>query len=84
MKLGTKIGSSLALRNLPRKAARCATQRAAWNRPELPEHSQSIAKYILENYEKAYIIPPPLTEHPATACTSIFPTTRRISFRGIW
>src|SRR5271165_2388174 len=31
---------------------------AAWNRPELPEHSQSIAKYILENYEKAYIIPP--------------------------
>lgn len=31
---------------------------AAWNRPELPEHSQSIAKYIMENYEKAYIIPP--------------------------
>jgi DNA sulfur modification protein DndB len=31
---------------------------ASWNRPELPEHSQSIAKYILENYEKAYIIPP--------------------------
>lgn len=31
---------------------------AAWNRPELPEHSQSIAKYILDNYEKAYIIPP--------------------------
>jgi hypothetical protein len=31
---------------------------AAWNRPELPEHSQSIAKYLLENYEKAYIIPP--------------------------
>lgn len=31
---------------------------AAWNRPEIPEHSQSIAKYILDNYEKAYIIPP--------------------------
>lgn len=31
---------------------------AAWNRPELLEHSESIAKYILENYEKAYIIPP--------------------------
>ena len=31
---------------------------ASWNRPEIPEHSQSIAKYILENYEKAYIIPP--------------------------
>jgi DGQHR domain-containing protein len=30
----------------------------AWNRPEIPEHSQSIAKYIIENYGKAYIIPP--------------------------
>ncbi len=31
---------------------------AAWNRPEIPEHSQAIAKYISENYDKAYIIPP--------------------------
>ena len=31
---------------------------ASWNRPELPEHSQAIAKYITENYNKAYIIPP--------------------------
>jgi DGQHR domain-containing protein len=31
---------------------------AAWNRPEIPEHSQAIAKYIAENYNKAYIIPP--------------------------
>lgn len=29
-----------------------------WNRPEIPEHSQAIAKYIVENYKKAYIIPP--------------------------
>jgi DNA sulfur modification protein DndB len=31
---------------------------AAWNRPEIPEHSQAIARYIVENYNKAYIIPP--------------------------
>jgi DGQHR domain-containing protein len=31
---------------------------AAWNRPEIPEHSQAIAKYIAENHNKAYIIPP--------------------------
>lgn len=31
---------------------------ASWNRPEMQVHSQSIAKYIVENYEKAYIIPP--------------------------
>lgn len=31
---------------------------ASWNRPEIPEHSQAIAKYITENYNKAYIIPP--------------------------
>ncbi len=31
---------------------------ATWNRPEMPEHSQSIAKYIAENYNKSYIIPP--------------------------
>ncbi len=32
--------------------------KAAWNRPEIPEHSQAIAKYLSENYKKAYIIPP--------------------------
>lgn len=26
---------------------------ASWNRPEIPEHSQAIAKYIAENYNKA-------------------------------
>ncbi len=31
---------------------------ATWNRPEMPEHSQSIAKYIVQNYNKSYIIPP--------------------------
>ena len=31
---------------------------ASWNRPEIPEHSQAIAKYIAQNYNKAYIIPP--------------------------
>lgn len=31
---------------------------ASWNRPEIQEHSQAIAKYIRENYNKAYIIPP--------------------------
>ncbi len=31
---------------------------AAWNRPEISEHSQAIARYIVENYKKAYIIPP--------------------------
>jgi DNA sulfur modification protein DndB len=31
---------------------------ASWNRPEIPEHSQAISKYIVENYKKAYIIPP--------------------------
>jgi DGQHR domain-containing protein len=31
---------------------------AAWNRPEIPEHSQAIAKYLIENYKKAYIVPP--------------------------
>ena len=32
--------------------------RSSWNRPEIPEHSQAIAKYITENYKKTYIIPP--------------------------
>lgn len=32
--------------------------RTALNRPEIPEHSRSIAKYLKENYNKRYIIPP--------------------------
>lgn len=31
---------------------------AAWNRPEILEHSHVSAKYISENHNKAYIIPP--------------------------
>src|ERR1041385_944298 len=31
---------------------------SSWNRPEIPEHLQAIAKYIAENHDKAYIIPP--------------------------
>ena len=41
-----------------KKGGSLADAQAAWNRPEIPEHSQAIAKYIIENYKKAYIIPP--------------------------
>jgi len=30
----------------------------AMNRPEIPEHSEAIAKYLVENFKKTYIIPP--------------------------
>jgi DNA sulfur modification protein DndB len=32
--------------------------RTALNRPEIAEHSRSIAKYLMENYDKKYIMPP--------------------------
>ena len=41
-----------------RKGGSMHDTEASWNRPELPEHSQAIAKYIIENYKTSYIIPP--------------------------
>jgi DGQHR domain-containing protein len=41
-----------------KKGGSMTDARSAWNRPELPDHSQAIASYIRENYNKAYIIPP--------------------------
>lgn len=32
--------------------------RSAMNRPEIPEHTHAIAKYIRENHNKKYIVPP--------------------------
>lgn len=32
--------------------------RSAWNRPEDQGHSDAIKRYLLENFEKGYIIPP--------------------------
>jgi DGQHR domain-containing protein len=32
--------------------------RSAMNRPELVEHTRNIAKYIMENHKKKYIVPP--------------------------
>lgn len=32
--------------------------RSAMNRPEIPEHTRNIAKYIRENFNKKYIVPP--------------------------
>ena len=41
-----------------KKGGSMTDARASWNRPEITEHSQAIARYITENYKKAYIIPP--------------------------
>lgn len=41
-----------------KKGGSLSDTEAAWNRPEISEHSEAIAKYIVENYKKAYIIPP--------------------------
>lgn len=40
------------------KGASIAGARAATNRPEIPEHSKQIAKYLRENIGKKYILPP--------------------------
>ena len=41
-----------------KKGGSMTDARAAWNRPELPKHSQATARYLTENYKKEYIIPP--------------------------
>jgi DNA sulfur modification protein DndB len=51
------------VRNLlePRPASRQGSLRdtqTAWNRPEDSNHSKEIGKYLSENYDKRYIIPP--------------------------
>jgi DGQHR domain-containing protein len=41
-----------------KKGGSMADTQSALNRPEYPEHSENIAKYLVENHGKSYIIPP--------------------------
>lgn len=41
-----------------KKGGSMADTQSALNRPEYPEHSENIAKYLVENHGKNYIIPP--------------------------
>jgi DGQHR domain-containing protein len=41
-----------------RKQGSILNARAAMNRPEIEQHSEGIAKYLVENYRRNYIIPP--------------------------
>jgi len=49
--------SRLETRAAEKRSALSETK-SALNRPEIPEHSRAIAKYLKENYAKQYIIPP--------------------------
>jgi DGQHR domain-containing protein len=40
------------------KRSQMSNTSSSLNRPELPEHSKNIAKYLVENHSKSYIIPP--------------------------
>jgi DGQHR domain-containing protein len=51
------VRNLLELRPASRQGSLRDTQ-AAWNRPEDPNHSREIAKYLTENYDKRYIMPP--------------------------
>jgi DNA sulfur modification protein DndB len=51
------VANRLMTRSAPKKGSiRDATD--SMNRPEVPEHSVNIAKYIKENKERRYILPP--------------------------
>lgn len=41
-----------------RKGGSMTDVQSAMNRPEIPEHSEAIAKYLIENCKKSYIVPP--------------------------
>jgi DNA sulfur modification protein DndB len=41
-----------------KKGGSMADTQSALNRPEYPEHSETIAKYLIDNHGKNYIIPP--------------------------
>ena len=41
-----------------KKGANVQQARLAINRPEIPDHAKSIARYLRENFDKSYILPP--------------------------
>ncbi len=53
------------------KGGRLSETVNAMNRPEIPEHSDAIAKYLRENHEKGYILPPMTlnVQHPVNLYT---------------
>lgn len=51
------VSSRLAARSADRKGQIHETL-SAWNRPEDPDHAETIAKYLKENHDKKYILPP--------------------------
>src|SRR5262249_23608199 len=60
-----------------KKQGSISNARAAMNRPEIEQHSQSIAKYLLENFKGNYILPP-LTlniQQPVDLYTVDYPST---------
>lgn len=51
------VRSRLEARQASRRGSMRDT-RSAWNRPENESHSKAIAKYLVENHKRSYIIPP--------------------------
>ena len=75
------VSSRLATRSADKKGQIHETL-SAWNRPEDPDHAEAISKYLKENHDKKYILPP-LTlnvQQPVNLYTLNVPSTIRPAY----